>query len=316
MTLEADPTERLVAPPEPLAAAPLLRFVMLLAFSLVFHATALALLLSEDSAQAAMQEQEISVEVIIEPPREKKVEPPQPREKPPKEKVTIDEKPAFDAPRAANKETIERDAPDKETKAARMAPPTEQIAPKPAPVKKPSAAQVGAIQPPPQSAPQKLADAKPDAETLDKAEPAPQTKPEEKQALAEAEAPPAPAKKQTIADQIAALAPLPDYQLGAAAKPAPVAGGTARTTYLSILFGLIMRQMHVPPGARTKSITGQVIISFYIDEMGNLTHQAVFRSSGQQDLDAAALAAVRRAAPFPAPPRGYPHAIQFHYSNR
>lgn len=312
MTYEADSIERLIAPPKPLAATR--RFVMLLAFSLVFHATVLALLLSEDGVQEAMQEQEISVEVIIEPPPEQKLEPPAPRKEPPKEKVTIDEKPAFDAPRAANKETIEREAPDQETKAARMAP-TEQIAPKPAPAK-PSPGRESAAQPSPQSAPQKLADDRPDAETLEEAAPAPQTKPEEKPAQAEAKAPPASVKKQTIADQIAALSPLPDYQLGAAAKPAPVAGGTAKTTYLSILFGLIVRQMHIPPGIRTKPIMGRGIISFYVDERGNLTHQAVILSSGQPQLDAAALSAVRRAAPFPAPPRGYPHAIHFHYSNR
>ena len=52
------------------------------------------------------------------------------------------------------------------------------------------------------------------------------------------------------------------------------------------------------------------------DENGNLTHQAVYRASGRADLDAAALSAVRKAAPFPPPPPGDPRAIWFHYATR
>ena len=39
------------------------------------------------------------------------------------------------------------------------------------------------------------------------------------------------------------------------------------------------------------------IIAFYVDERGNLTHQAVYRASGRADLDQAAMIAVRRARP-------------------
>jgi protein TonB len=58
------------------------------------------------------------------------------------------------------------------------------------------------------------------------------------------------------------------------------------------------------------------IVAFYVDENGNLTHQAIYRASGRADLDAAALNAVRRATPFPPPPPGDPHAIWFHFDTR
>jgi protein TonB len=58
------------------------------------------------------------------------------------------------------------------------------------------------------------------------------------------------------------------------------------------------------------------VVAFYIDEMGNLTHQAVHQPSGAPDLDAAALNAVRRAAPFPPPPRGLPHSMLFSYATK
>ena len=109
---------------------------------------------------------------------------------------------------------------------------------------------------------------------------------------------------------------LPDYQLAAPPKPSPVGGGQAKTTYLTILYGLIMPHMHIPPRVRASQTMAKGVVAFYIDEMGNLTHQAVYKSSGAPELDAAALAAVRRAAPFPAPPRGLPHSMLFTYATK
>jgi protein TonB len=327
MIFKADPDERLPSPPSPSTSARKRGFLLLVVISFLIHAGLVTVLLYRDSSEPSesLREEEIPVEVVVETPPEPQPPPPPPqqqkKEKPPKIKVQDDEKPAFDAPRTANQETVERDAPDKETKSPRVAPMTKHTAEKPAPEKKPQATpQEAAAQPAPQTAPEKLADDRPDAEPLDKAVPEPPTRPQEKptekKTLAEAKTPPVPAKRQTVADQLAALNSLPDFKVGSLAKPAPVAGGTERTTYLSILFGLIMRQMHFPPGIRERHIMGEGIISFYVDEMGNLTHQAVYRSSGLPDLDAAALNAVRRAAPFPAPPRGDPHAIWFHFDTR
>jgi protein TonB len=323
MTFKVHIAEHLIPPPAPLAPARNRQFIAVLAGCFLIHAALLAFLLREDQSvtPAAPPMEEIPVELVTEIPPVEKIEPPPapppPAEKQPKQKVKDDEKPAFDAPRAANKDTIEREAPDKETQAPRVAPPTKHTAPEPAPAKTPAAPQEAVIEPAPQAAPPKPADENPNAEALDKAEPASEVKPEEKQqAPAKIKAPPVKAKTQTVADQLAALSALPDYRVGSAAKPAPVSGGTANTTYLSILFGLIMRQMHVPPAVPASHVNADGIVAFYIDEIGHLTHQAVYKASGRPDLDAAALAAVRHAAPFPAPPRGDPHAIWFHYDTR
>lgn len=326
MSLKADPAERLIAPPGARPPAPARRSLVPVALSLLAHAGVLAILLYEQSrvVDEPPREEEIPVEVIAEPPPQPPQElppppepeppQPQPKEKLPQQKVVDDEKPAFDAPRAANQETVEREAPDQETKTERAAPPNDQLASKPSPEKTPDPQQQAATASAPQAALQRSDDDKPDAEIVEKAEPQQETKPEEKQGQVEVKTSPEPKPLKSIADQIASLAPLPEYKIAGSSKPAPVSGGTARTTYLSILFGMIMRHMHVPPNVRGKTAPQQGVVAFYVDEMGNLTHQVVYNSSGFSELDAAALAAVRRAAPFPAPPRGHPHGIQFHYS--
>ncbi|MGH6864487.1 MAG: energy transducer TonB, partial [Methylocella sp.] len=123
-------------------------------------------------------------------------------------------------------------------------------------------------------------------------------------------------RRTTVAQQLAALSPAPNYSLGAAAKAAPVSGGTEKASYESLLFGLITRQFHLPPEARARHLINVGQIGLFVDELGNLTHQAVYRASGDPALDTAWLAAVRRAAPFPAPPRGLPHGFILQYSNQ
>lgn len=326
-TLVAAAMERLFEPRQGGGVAPRPRFVAFLLLCLLLHVAVLAFVLWQDwraTLLAPPQLEEIPVEVITEPPPEKQAEPPpekpqdpppqqqQQRQKPPPPATEI-EKPAFDAPAAESKAKSERDAPaDKEIKTPRVAPPTERLAPKdekPQGLKDAQDDAQGAKAP----APELKLDDNPDAEIIDKAEPVekPQEKPDpnEKSPARKGEA-------NSIADQVAALAPLPDFQLAAPPKPSPVGGGHAKTTYLTILYGLIMPHMHIPPRVRASPIAGKGVVAFYIDEMGNLTHQAVYRSSGAADLDSAALAAVRRAAPFPPPPRGLPHAMLFTYATK
>lgn len=326
MSLKADRAERLIAPPREDAPAPPRRSLVPIAFSLLAHAGVLAILLYEQSLTAAPpREVETPVEVVVEPPPEQQAqeqppppEPeqpkPEPKEKPPQQKIVEDEKPAFDAPRAPNQEKVERESPDQETKTARAAPPNDERASKPSPEKNRDPEQQAAAQSAPEIALQQAEEDKPDAEIVEKAEPKQETKPDQKQGQVEVKASPEPKKLKSIADQIASLEPLPDFKVAGASKPAPVSGGTAKTTYLSVLFGLIMRQMHIPPHLRGKNAPNHGVVAFYVDERGNLVHQAVYRSSGFSELDAAAIAAVRRAAPFPPPPSGRSHGIQFHYS--
>jgi protein TonB len=311
--------ERLFAPRFRRDAGSKQRFIALLLICLLFHAALVAFLFfKRDFDVPPAPEEAIPVEVIVEPPPEAMAEPPPLEEEPPKpepkekEQPAIDVKPAFDAPRAQNKETIERDAPDQETKAPRVAPPKEEAAPKPEEKQAPEDARDDANKADPDAAPQKSLEEKLDAETIEQAEPTPS--PGDKQARKQTKPELKKGEAKSIAEQVASLTPLPNYELGSAAKPSPVSGGNAKTTYLSILYGMIMPNMHVPPGARAVRGTGKGIVVFYIDEMGNLTHQAVAQSSGAPELDAAAIAAIRRSAPFPAPPRGHPHGLQFTFA--
>jgi periplasmic protein TonB len=319
--LTAAANDHLIAP-DPSAEGVRRRLLWIGAVCLIAHALLLALLFYESrSARQLAQEEEIPVELVQQMP-EPTVEPPPPpplkqeEKQKPKPKVVDDEKVAYDAPREANKETIEREAPEQETQAQRAAPPTPQTAQIPAPPKPPEAPPNATVPAPEEEAPAKLADNNPNAEPLDKAEPAPQKKPTEKKAPVISKAPTTKSKSLSVSDQLASLAPTPEYHVGSAAKPSPVGGGTAKTTYLSILFGMIMRNMHMPSDLQNGHFPAEGIVAFYVDENGNLTHEAVYRASGRPDLDMAAMNAVRRAAPFPAPPRGDPHAIWFHYDTR
>lgn len=323
VTLAAAAIERRRA----LAARP--RFLAFLALCLLLHAALLAYLMWEDwrwAREAPPVVEEIPVEVITEPPPPQEEQPPQPeaekppepqqeqKQKPPPPPPQEIEKPAFDAPKAESKSKSEVDAPElKELKTPKNAPPQENVTPKDEKPEGLKDAQddEGKAKAPEETKETPLED-KSDAEIIERAEPVqkPQEKPEPEQG---------PAKKgeaKSIADQVAALAPLPDYQLAAPPKPSPVGGGRAKTTYLTILYGLIMPHMHIPPRVRATQTMAKGVVAFYIDEMGNLTHQAVYKASGAPELDAAALAAVRRAAPFPAPPRGIPHSMLFTYATK
>ncbi|TDX66502.1 protein TonB [Methylosinus sp. sav-2] len=327
MSLRADPTERLTTPPA--SEAPAKRRLAPIILSALIHILVLAAFLLEQlllSSESPTTEQEIPLEVVAEapqppppqepPPPEPEKEEPKPEEKqkqkPPPQKLVDDEKPAFDAPRAPNQEKADRDAPDQETKSARREPPNEQHAAKPAQEKSADPQKQQAAKAEPAPAAPKAEEDKADAEIVEQAEPQKEARIDDKQGEVEIKASPEP-KPKSIADQLASLEPLPDFKLSGSSKPAPVSGGTAKTTYLSVLFGLIMRHMNVPPSLRNKTTPNHGVVVFFIDEGGHLTHQAVYRSSGFSELDNAALAAVRRAAPFPAPPYGHPRGIQFHF---
>ena len=90
---------------------------------------------------------------------------------------------------------------------------------------------------------------------------------------------------------------------------APVTGGTEDMRYLSVLYGLIMRQQRFPPSPHPRHTNAVAVIAFWIDDSGALVHEALYRTSGYPELDAEAKADVRRAAPFPEPPAGEPHGF-------
>lgn len=331
----ADPSERLLAPAEHQAHEP---FRRLLFACLLAHALILALLLFEDFhlTPSPTVAEEIPVEIVAELPPEEKPEllakplppppdlvtPPVVKPAPPPEKVQLDDvKIAYDAPKAGNASQTQKADTEKETQAPRQAPPPKLVAPQP-PQNKPE--QEKAAAPADKQAerasptePQKVADDDPDAEALDKAQPQPPApKPKEKKAPQPSKDVAAQGKKKmTVAQQLAALAPAPNFSFGARAKAAPIAGGTEKASYESLLWGLITRQLKIPAAARASHLAHNGAIGMFVDERGNLTHQALYRASGDPALDAAYLDAVKRAAPFPAPPYGLPHGFLLQFSN-
>jgi periplasmic protein TonB len=325
----ADPSERLIVPRERQARR---TFAGILTAVLAAHTLLLTILLFEDFSVASepTRAEEIPVEIVAELPPEQKALPPPPdlvspplvKEKPPPEKTQLDDvEVAHDAPVSGNNDQTHKGEPDKETEAPRVAPPPKLSAPRPAQEKPEqekaaTASNEKAANPSPPAEPQKLADDTPDAEALDKAQPEPPAKPQKKQAPQDSKSPPAQGKKVTVAQQLAALSPAPNYSIGAAAKAAPISGGSEKASYESLLMGLITRQLHLPPELRAHHLISVGQIGLFVDELGNLTHQALYRASGEPALDTAWLAAVRHAAPFPAPPRGLPHGFILQYSNQ
>lgn len=334
--LKAYPAERLADLPERRKPGP---FALILAACVAVHALILAILFLMDFSTSVEppRPEEIPVELVAEmppepkpepvakplpPPRPDLMNPPMVKAKPPPEKTQLDDvQVAHDAPVSGNDDKTHKGEPEKETKAPRVAPPPKLAQPQPAQDKpeQEKAASPSEGKPAPQAAPsepQKLADDTRNAEALDKAQPEPPAKPQPKQKQQPNKNLPTQGEKSTVAQQLAALAPAPSYSLGSSAKSAPIGGGTEKASYESLLMGLINRQLHLPQEVRARRLISVGQIGLFVDELGNLTHQALYRASGDPVLDTAYLQAVRRAAPFPAPPRGLPHGFILQYSNQ
>lgn len=288
--------------------------------ALLIHASVLCFLLFENEFEPAIapQAREIPVEIVVEPPPPAKPDDPAPKPEPAATAQPVELEPAHDAPRAANDEKVVREAPDEATKAPGA--PTTAKAPSLAP------APAEAAGPTRES---ELLGAENSAEPdRDKAADEERTPPEadreapaQEQARAEPNARPdkpptlvgEPFPTWSTGAQFANSEYLPEIELGSAAGPTPVSGGKAKSTYLSILYGMIVSHVRAPAAVHTKS-AGK--ITFTIDGMGNLVERAIARSSGSRDLDAAALAAVGEAAPFPPPPLAASAKLTFTYDSK
>ena len=76
-------------------------------------------------------------------------------------------------------------------------------------------------------------------------------------------------------------------------------GNAAATNYPGVVMRKISRVRK--PRVRVRSVA---TVRFVIDSSGSLSAVSIAKSSGNAELDAAAIQVIRRAAPFPAPPRG------------
>jgi protein TonB len=79
---------------------------------------------------------------------------------------------------------------------------------------------------------------------------------------------------------------------------------------------LIKRKMIYPAEAKKNGVTGTATIAFNIEKNGQVSNVRLNRSSGDRSLDEAAISAVQRAAPFPAPPAAAKIAIPLVFSLR
>ena len=307
-------TERVFAAPEDhprperLTTALKKRQAKLFAAVLLLHAVVLSGLVTLDwvSRPLLLVEEEIPVEVVAEPPPPPEAQEPAPaqqaqEQKPPepqKQKLTLDEKPAFDAPRAENKEKVEREAPEEKTQAQRQARPYEHTAEKPEEHQRKPQQEMQRDPGEQQGASDTADEDKRDAEVTEQAIARPTEKPDKKAGKPDPKAAIGP-KQKSMAELLASLEPTPTYRLSGAAKVAPVSGGTAAPTYFSVVLGYILRKFH-PAGGRQE--VGSIV--FFVDPNGNLMHQALRKSSGSSARDQEALAALHRAQPFPPTPTG------------
>ncbi|MCW2275183.1 TonB family protein [Rhodoblastus acidophilus] len=296
MTFSASPGERLFERPRPPGPAARGRFAFILVICFLLHATPIWVFINFDRSQElAPGEQEIPVEVVVEPPPKE----PEPEPPPPQKEKPLDETIATDAPRPANEEKVERrDAQDD----ASHSPKTNSVEP--------------AARPPADAAASKP-EASPAAEPMDqdpngepivaKPSPAPQ-----EQQKAPQPTPKPDTQKKPAQDPMSAFAALPDYSFAPVSKKTPIATGKAASTYLSIIYGMVMSRIRYPEGAAGH---GQNIgeIVFGVDGVGHLVGQRVIKSSGSPELDLAALAAIRAAAPYPPPPTGRGITLNLHY---
>ncbi|HLW90308.1 MAG TPA: TonB family protein [Roseiarcus sp.] len=251
--------------------------------------------------------QEIPVEIIIEPPPAEPEAPPPDPKAPQAATQPIDEEPATDAPRAISKEKTEADGSNDASKSPisqqGKAPPPSSVDPAN------GGAEANPVKPLPDKADAEPLPASDSArETAEQADQQPQPAPQP-----DAQSPPKPEKQTaTNGDQFPTFDSVPDVDFEALAQASTVAGGQARTTYLSTLYGMIVPLMHLPPrrhvGAKLEGT-----ITFAVDGKGNLIQRRIAHSSGSHELDLAAFNAVGEAAPFPRPPRGAPMGMRFTY---
>lgn len=99
------------------------------------------------------------------------------------------------------------------------------------------------------------------------------------------------------------------------AAGARVAAGPPGNAAADNFPGLVLRQIHAARKPRAPA-RGTVVVAFSIAPSGALAGASVERSSGSPALDRVALDHIRRAAPFPAPPKGARTRFTFEFVGR
>jgi periplasmic protein TonB len=147
---------------------------------------------------------------------------------------------------------------------------------------------------PPDDTPQLPPAPNPDAAVALQAKPQPDVTPQQQAAAATTSAPPA------ISERIAPVAVAPTH--GAPNAKDSEAVVTWRTKVLA----LIEKNKRYPEAARPRREQGTAQVSFALDRRGMVGNARVIQSSGSSALDEEAVALLKRAEPFPAPPATFP----------
>jgi TonB family protein len=276
------------------------RFLAILVSCSILYATGISVLaLWGGNRSLPPPPDEISVDLVEPPVPEKAAEPDPPP--PPVAAQPFDEKPATDAPRAPDKDTVEKEASEQSTQAPDQGQPSPSARADASALSDPHSEQS-------QSKGPEDVETRPDAVPLDMA-----GTPDAASVRQTPPLEPTPKSSPTPPKRMAAFVTMPDYRLAPAAKFTPISGGKADATYLAILYGLLTARLQTPASAKAQANSSGEIF-FNVDGGGNLIQQRVIHSSGSVALDAAAMSAIREASPFPKTPTGSPLGLRFTYS--
>ncbi len=110
-----------------------------------------------------------------------------------------------------------------------------------------------------------------------------------------------PAPKKTSKPAASASAEAKSAPQGAAGVSKP---RVSSASWKAKVVSWLRRHQRYPAGAKSQRQEGNVQVAFTIDAGGRVKSARISRSSGNADLDRAALDMVRRSSPVPAPPEG------------
>jgi protein TonB len=278
----ADAAWRLDAPPR---RRERIRMGAAILAALAIELGVFALIWTERGLRPAPKLEEIPVEIVVEKPKPPPSPAPQAQPQP---KPDLMEKEATDAPREGKSDHDDEHVAEKE-KPAKAPPPPSPPQPSPEPPK-----------PAPAPAPEMPKEAEAESPPPEK------TPPVEK---------PAPAKL-TAADVLPKVFDsVPDVDFGGAAMHAPVSGGMARATYLSILLGMTKAHLRIPESVRGYAHPLVGVIEVTLGGDGRLLQRYIVQSSGSPELDEAEMQAVAEASRhFPAPPNHASVGLRYTYT--
>jgi TonB family protein len=301
--LRANAEERLIEPQAP-APRSLERYLAPIG-GLVVYGLLIALLIIDGQWETPPTPvaQEIPVEILTEPPPEAQ-KPPEPKRDADPAPKSLDEDPAYDAPKVGKSEKNE-DSGDKD---AEKSPKVDEHPNPDPPQEKPAT--------PAQGDPKSTTPAAgPLAEKADEAiepsgtDPAKSETPQGQPDADPSTEPSAPKKTSSLPF----FASVPDVDFEGMARAAALAKGNAKRTYLTTVYAMVMPHLRFPSGAWAPSGSAEGVIVFTVDGAGALIDSKVAHSSGSRELDKSALDAIAKAAPFPSSPTGQPVGMRFTY---